>query len=239
MAATFLAGCASTGKVVNIHRNPKESFDNALSLYYSKKYQEAEDAFKGIMENFPVSPYSVEAQLMLGEVCYTTGRYEDAGSYYTNFVVFHPTHPRASYALFQKGMSHFKEVLSIDRDQTPTRKALFAFEDLIREYPDSPYQEKAVELISFLKKRLAEREFYVARFYYRSKNYTGAIARFRGLLREYPESGLSEKTLYYIGESYLKLGKEELAREAFNTLINNFPRSPFVEDARTRLNGLG
>ena len=147
--------------------------------------------------------------------------------------------PRAAYALFQKGMSHFKNILSIDRDQTSTNKALFAFEDLVVSYPDSPYREKADELISFLRKRLAEREFYVANFYYKKSNYDGALARFADLLRTYPDAGLTEKTLYYMGEAYRHMGERDMAEEAYSTLISNFPDSGYTDDARSRLDDMG
>jgi outer membrane protein assembly factor BamD len=233
----LLAGCGSANKQIETRRDPKELYDTAMKAFVDEKYDEAETTFKTLVEEYPVSPYSLEAQLMLGDVCFAQEKYDESGSYYTNFVALHPTHGRAAYALFQKGMSHFKDVLSVDRDQTSTRKALFAFEDLVASYPGSPYHEKAVELIAFLKKRLAEREFYIGRFYFKGKNYKGALARFRDVLSRFPEVGLTEQTLYYIGESYRRLGEDELAKDAFMTLITNYPDSPFVKDARAGLSG--
>jgi len=239
LAFAFLAGCAATGDDIKVHRSPKELYDRAVNLFFVGRYDEAEASFKKIMEDFPLSPHSVEAELMLGDLSYKREMYEDAASYYTNFAALHPSHPRAPYALFQKGMSHFKDILSIDRDQTATRKALFAFEDLVRSYPESPYREKAEGLMVFLRERLAARELYVAKFYYKNKNYTGALERFRNLLKDYPESSQTEESLFYMGESYLKIGEEDLAREAFSTLIDSFPDGPFSDDARKALNRLG
>ncbi|MDO8427238.1 MAG: outer membrane protein assembly factor BamD [Deltaproteobacteria bacterium] len=232
--AFTIAGCAGV-KDMQGKRDPKELYDKAMTHYLGQMYNEAESGFKTLMEEHPLSPYSVEAQLMLGDVCYASEKYEDASSYYTNFVALHPTHQKAPYALFQKGMSHFRDVLTIDRDQTSTRKALFAFEDLAAAYPGSAYHSKAKELIGFLKKRLAEREFYVARFYFKDKNYKGALARFRDILKNYPEAGFNDSALYYIGESYERLGEKNLANDAFSTLISNFPDSPYVKEVRTKL----
>lgn len=230
----MLAGCAAV-KEAQTTRDPKELYDKAMTAYLADKYDDAEKYFRALMEDHPLSPYSIDAQLLLGDVCYAQEKYDDAGSYYTNFVALHPSHPRASYALFQKGMSHFKDILTIDRDQTSTKKALFAFEDLVKAYPDSPYGDKARELVKFLKRRLADREFYIANFYYKGKNYKGALARFRDILKNYPDAGITDETLYYIGESYARLGEKKLASDAYSTLIANFPDSPFVNDARDRL----
>lgn len=198
-------------------------------------YDEAEAEFKGIMEDYPFDAHAADAVLMLADTYYAQDNYGDASAYYTTFYAFHPSHSKAPYALFQKGMSHLKEVLSIDRDQTSTRKALFAFEDLLTNYPESPYSDKARELIVFLKRRLAERELYVGGFYFKVKNYRGALLRFGSVLKDYPSSGLVDRALYYIGESYIMLGEKERARDAFSTLVTEFPKSPFADSAKDRL----
>lgn len=140
LVAATVAGCSSTVAEVQGNRDPKELYDTGVRAYLDQKYGDAEANFKALMENHPLSPYAIEAQLMLGDVCYSMEKYDDASSYYTNFVALHPAHSRAPYALFQKGMSYFKDMLSVDRDQTYTKKALFVFQDLIVAYPDSPYR---------------------------------------------------------------------------------------------------
>lgn len=231
----LLNGCGAATKELAGKKDPAELYDNGTRAYQAQRYEESERNLKALMEDFPLSKHSVEAQLKLGDVYYGMERYEDANSYYTNFAALHPRHPMADYALFQKGMCHFKDVLSVDRDQTSTRKAIFAFQDLITAHPGSPYAPKAKELIAFLRDRLAERELYVARFYYKDKNYKGALGRLRDLLKSYPESPLTATALYYIGESYTRLGEKKLAVDAYTTLIGNFPDSPYALDARKRL----
>lgn len=225
-----LSGCAGV-KDMSGRTNPAELYETGMKSYLDGRYVEAESAFRTLLDEHPISQYSLDAQLMLGDVCYEMEKFDDASSYYTSFVALHPVHPRAAYALFKKGMSHFKEVLTFDRDQTSTRKALYAFEDLIAVYPDSPYYSKSKDLITFLRRRLAERELYVAEFYYKSKNYKGALGRFRDILENYPDSGLGDKALYYVGLSYTKLGEAKLAVDTFSTLISEYPESPFAEGA--------
>lgn len=232
-----LSACSTVNSELQVSGSPGELYDTGMEAYVDYRYEEAERNFKGILEYHPLSPLALEAQLMLGDISFVTEKFDDASAYYTDFIAMHPTHPRAPYALFQKGMSHFRDVLTIDRDQTSTRKALFAFEDLLAGYPDSSYNETAKELVGFLKRRLADREFYIARFYFNGKNYKGALARFRDMLKNYPEVGLTDSALFYIGESYYELGETGLARETFTTLISDYPASPFVGDAKDRIKG--
>jgi len=226
----LLSGCAGTNKA-NEPVDPAKLYDTGVESYLGGRYEEAETSFKALLDEHPLSNYALDAQLMLADVCYDMEKYDDASSYYTNFVALHPVHPRAAYALFKKGMSHFKEVLTYDRDQTATRKALYAFEDLVAAYPDSPYYPKSKDMIKFLRRRLADREFYVAKFYYKDKNYKGALGRLREILENYSDTGIGDKALYYVGLSYSRLGETRLAVETFTTLISQYPESPFVEQA--------
>ena len=232
-SALLMSGCAS--RDISVNKDAASLYGSAVESYLSGRLDESEKGLKSIVEDYPLSQYATDAQLMMGDVSYAMENYEDAAAYYPSSVPLHPSHARAPSAQSQKGMSHFKDVLTLDRDQTATRKAMFAFDDLLSAYPDSPYSPKAKELVSFLKNRLAEREFYIANFYYKKKNYKGALGRLRDILTQYPEAGISDKALFYIGESYLKLGERELAQETFSALIANYPGSPFALEAKGKL----
>ena len=92
-------------------------------------------------------------------------------------------------------------------------------------------------MISFLRKRLAEREFYIGSFYFKDKNYKGALARFAVVLEKYPDCDLIDKTLYFIARSYEKLGEAALARETFQTLVTRYPESPYCRGLDDELKG--
>lgn len=230
-------GCAAHKAEVKSYRSAGEMYNDALKDYFKSRYEDAEKLLKNLMHQYPLSPNALDAEILLADVFYANEEYDEARAYYTDFVALHPANPRAPYALFQKGMCYFRNVLTLDRDQASTKKALFAFQDLIREYPDSPYRARAEKLEVFLKRRLAERELYIGRFYYKKKNFKGALTRFRVILKEYPKAGITDETLFYIGKSYVRLGEKNLARDAFTTLIKNYPESPFARSAGKSLDG--
>jgi len=232
---TVFTGCAATQEEISKNNDPASLYSEGAALYNDGDYNEAIDKLKKVMEGYPLSPFAVDAELLLSDAYYSGAQYSDAASYYANFISLHPKHPKAAYALFQKGMSYFREVSTIDRDQTSTQKALLSFNDMISMYPASIYLDKAKEMVVFLKRRLAEREFYIGNFYFKDKKYKGALARFAEILKKYPDTGLSDKVLYYIGKSYIELGEKDLAKDTFSTLIANFPDSSFALDAKSWL----
>lgn len=226
--AVFLGGCGKFNKVEVVDKTLKGRMTEGTLNYLEKKYEKSESIYLEIQRNHPLSGEAVEVQLKLADTYYAMERFDDAEAYYTDFVSLHPSHPMAPYGLFQKGMSNFRKVLSIDRDQVATKKALFAFGDLVREYPESEYGERSLELIEYLTERLAEREFYIGAYYYKGKNYKGALRRFKDILEDYSGTGLKAKTLYYVGLSYVGLGEKDLASEAFMTLQKSYPDSPYA-----------
>jgi outer membrane protein assembly factor BamD len=233
LAGVFLvlAGCAGQRGNTKGYRNAAEMYEDGVKMYHSVHYEDAEKVFGDLMERYPLSQYAIDGEIMLADVLYTDEKYEEARVYYTDFVALHPSHPKAAYAMFQKGMCFFRDILSADRDQTNTRKAIIAFEDLQANYPDSPYTKKAGELIAFLRNRLAERELYVGKFYMKKKKYKGALARFGVILKKYPRSTVVDEALYYIVKAYVKLGEEDRAQDVLATLRSEYPASPYTKAA--------
>lgn len=227
VAALALSSCSS-GKNLKAEMTAEKRYAIALDNFRDSDYVDAEVDFLAVIESFPLSPYAIESQLLLADTYFALEEYEEASSYYTTFVALHPGHKKAEYGLFQKGMSHFKNISTIDRDQRETRRSLFAFKDLLTFHPSSVYSNKAEELILFLDGRLAEREFYIGKFYFKDKKYHGALSRFRNILRDYSDSEVVDKTLYYITETYVSLGEWDLAKSTYASLLNEFPESPYI-----------
>lgn len=232
----FATSCASTKEVKSVMTAEKR-YEIGLNNYLDGDYLESETDFRAVIASYPLSPYAAKSQLLLADSLFAMEEFDEAGSYYTTFITLHPDSEDAEYALFQKGMSHLKNISTIERDQRETKKALFAFKDLLSFYGDSKYSLKAEEMTLFLNARLAEREFYVGRFYYKDENYHGALARFRNVLKDYSDTEIVDKTLFYIAESYIKLGEVELAKSTFLTLLNEFPSSPYISKVSRQARG--
>lgn len=230
----LFVGCATTTEG-NLKDNPEELIEDGIRAGQSGNYDKAVERLKGVIEDQPFTDYAIEAELLLADTYYSKGEFEDAASYYTNFITLHPGHKDASYALFRKGMSYFSEVLSIDRDQVTTKKAILAFEDLGVYYPESIYAAKSKEIIVFLEERLAGRELYVGRFYFKNGNYKAALNRLLNILKKHPEAAITDMVLYYAGRSYLEIGERDLALDMFETLVNSYPYSRYVNKARLYL----
>lgn len=216
-----------------------ELYKRGLSSYKRKQYSRAMEIFNELKASFPgEDPYYAWAELKVADCHFFKEEYEEAINQYEEFKKFHPFHEDIPYVVFQIGLSYFNQMKSADRDQTSTRKALSNFEFIIANYSPSIFSEKAREKVRICREKLAEKELYIAKYYYKRKKYEGAKSRLQTTVELYPGVEILDEVLAYLGRSYLKLGKNDAARRVFTDLVKSYPDSKFSSEARRRLNEL-
>ncbi len=214
-------------------------YRKGLERYKKRDYDRALEVFNELKGNFPgEDPYYTWAELKIADSYFFKKEYTEAIGHYEEFKKFHPFHGEIPYVVFQIGLSYFKQMKSIDRDQGATRKALSNFEFLIANYPPSVLTEKAREKVRICRERLAGQELYVAKFYYKKKRYQGAKARLQAVLKIYPEVTALDEVLFYLGKSHLELGEIDLARKVFTDLLGSYPEGEFSDEAKEELREL-
>jgi outer membrane protein assembly factor BamD len=179
---------------------PADLYRSGIEYYQDGKYKNAVSQFTRLREEYPLSQYTVLAEMGIADSYYSSGDYLMAEAFYREFMALRPTNENIPYAMFQLGMCNFKQMLGIDRDQEKTRTAAAAFESLIARFPSSKYSFMAEQRLRECRKRLGEHEFYVGRFYFRRGEYEAALRRFENIQQNYPNLGLDYKVSYYIHE---------------------------------------
>jgi outer membrane protein assembly factor BamD len=231
----LLLGCGGKG-VKTTAGDPEALYREGLVRFNKRDYSEALKKFQELKANFPDSPpYTVWAELKVGDCHFLKKEYVEAIAAYEEFKKIHPTHEEMPYVQYQIGMSHFKQKLSLDRDQTATKKALSSFEYLSANYPPSLFTEKAKEKIEICRKQLADHEFYVGNYYYKHKNYGAASYRFQQLLVNFPKMANEDEVLFLMGKSYLELDQGDKARKVLSRILDEYPQSSHSREARRLL----
>jgi outer membrane protein assembly factor BamD len=234
ITVSLLFGCGGKGKdLKKIEGDPETVYRQGLARFNKGDYSDALKKFEELKSSFPDSPpYTVWAELKVGDCHFLKKEYVEAIAAYEEFKKIHPSHEEIPYVQFQIGMSYFNQMLTLDRDQTPTKKALSSFEYLIAGYPPSLFTEKAREKVAVCKKRLADHEFYIGNFYYKHGRYEAAAWRFEGLLEKFPKVPGEDEAFYLLGKSYIELDQWKKAEGAFRKLITEYPKSPHTEEAK-------
>lgn len=179
-------------------KTARELAEEGVAAFADKDYGEAIESFEKLRDWYPFSKYALLAELKLGDAHYYRKEYEEAIFAYEEFESLHPKNEAIPYVIYQIGRCYFDRLYTIDRDQAVTQQALQAFERLISNHPDTSYAKDVESHIKTCNRNLAEHEFYVGMYYYKSKHYKAALERFKTVVRSYPDLGVHRKALQYI-----------------------------------------
>ncbi|NOY70463.1 MAG: outer membrane protein assembly factor BamD [Deltaproteobacteria bacterium] len=195
MALLLVAGgCAGNKK----EKTAVQLSTEGNRFFEDGNYGKAVKAYKRLKDWYPYSEYAKAAGLKIADAHFKMKEYDEAVSDYEEYEKLHPSDSHIPYVIYQTGRCHYDRLTSIDRDQTPARKAVSTFTRLISRFPDSSYAVKSRPMLEKCLKNMAGHEFTVGLFYFRARHYKAASQRFLNIVTDYPDSGYNEKALEYI-----------------------------------------
>ena len=165
----------------------QEIFEAANDAMSEKNYVRAVELYNKLRDNYPFSPYTVDAELSLADAYYLDEEYALASETYKDFESLHPRHEAIPYVLYQTGMSLMKQFHSIDRATTELEAAYEYFNRLCQTFPDSPYVKSAQENMIACRKLMAEHELYIADVFWHMKKYGPAWRRYDYIVNSFKD----------------------------------------------------
>jgi outer membrane protein assembly factor BamD len=212
-------------------------FERGTEELNDRDWFTAREYFRQLVDSYPQSPYRGDAKLGVGDTFIGEGTAEAyvlGINEYKEFLSYYPTHKRADYAQFKLGMAHFYQMRSAMRDQTETLEAIRELSTFVERFPNSALLEEAKLRLRDARDRLGEHELGVGVQYHRSKWYPGAIERLKGLLQKDPEFTGRDAALYYLADSFDKVGRPAEALPYYDRLLKEFEQSEFLARAKLR-----
>lgn len=192
----------------------------------NERYDEAIRRYQEVKNKFPYSKYASMAELAMADAYYKQESYAEAQVTYQTFKELHPRHEKIDYVTFRLAMSFYQQLPeTIDRDLSLTSSAITYFDELINHFPNSSYVKEAKEKKTDCLKKLAEKEQYIADFYYIRSKYDSALTRYEGLLNKYPDLGFDAIALSRAAISAVRIGELDRAKVLLGKLRTKFPGS--------------
>lgn len=213
LAMLLFSGCAWFFDSKADDKTAQELVNDGMEAFNSQRYRYAIESFDKLKNWYPFSKYAILAELKIADAHFYLGEYEAAIAAYESFENLHPRNEATPYVIFQRGLSYIEQMETVDRDQTAAKKAIEIFNRLKKAYPDSEYTAQADNYIRLSMKNMAGHEFYVGEYYFKSRHYKAAAVRFRTVVSNYPDVGLTQKALEYIARCETELAKEEASPE--------------------------
>jgi outer membrane protein assembly factor BamD len=213
-------------------------FERGSEALAKKKWLEAREYFRRLIDTYPRSQFRVDAKLGIGDSYLGEGRSDSlvlAANEFREFLTLAPLNERADYAQYKLAQSLVKQMLSAQRDQSATRDALRELDRFKQSYPNSKYKPEADKLHRQARDRLSDHEYQVGVFHYRNRMYGGAIARFLLVMEEDPNYTRKDGLLFYLAETYSRVLQPAPAKALYEQLIKEYPKSKFAKQAQKRL----
>jgi len=124
--ALGLAGCAKE-QDINAFVDPTvpadQTYNEALANLDAGNSAEAKKKFAKLDRQHPYSNYAKKAGVMSTYLAYRSAEYPEGIARGKRFVQLYPSNKEAPYALYLVGMSHFRQIKDVTRDQKNARSA--------------------------------------------------------------------------------------------------------------------
>jgi outer membrane protein assembly factor BamD len=223
-------GCSTVDKNTD---TAEGAFNVAAEFDKDERYEEAIRRYQEVKNKFPYSRFATLSELAIADAYFKQESFAEAQVAYQSFKDLHPKHAKIDYVTFQLGMSFFNQLPpTIDRDLTLSSSAIASFDEVISQFSASEFVAPAKEKKTAILKMLAEKEQYIAEFYFKNSQYDSALMRFEGLLQRYSGQGFDANALAKSAISAARLGEKDRARKHLSELQRKFPDSSELEMAK-------
>lgn len=214
-------------------------YNQGLANLEAGRMTEAARKFESIDRQHPYSETARKAMVMNAFANYRQGQYEEAINTGKRYVSLYPSTDDAAYAQYIVGLSYFRQIKDVTRDQKESRRAVEAMQELVDRWPESEYVDDARAKIRFARDQLAGKEMQIGRYYQERKEYIAAVKRFRNVVEAYSNTRHVEEALARLTETYYAMGLASEAQAAAAVLGHNYPESQWYKDSYALLQSGG
>jgi len=195
-----------------------------------------------LINTYPDSEYLAKAKLAIADSYYKEGgkaNMTQSIQAYKDFIVFFPFMTQeAAYAQLQVAMAHYRQMEKPDRDRTESRAAEDEFQTYLQKYPNDPLEGKAEQHLREVQEVLAEGDFRIGYYYFTKGDKKAAESRLRVVTSRYPLYSKADRALWMLGNIWEGTEKKEFAANYYAQIVRNYPLSPLVPDAKSRLQAM-
>lgn len=223
LLSLLVTSCAGT-KGFTLAKSKESDFNSCLALSKKKKHDEAIQCLEAYRSRHTGSAIAAEADLAIADSYFAQKDFIVAAEAYNIFTESYPYHARAPYAYFQAGLSYLKQApRTVDRDQNVLDDAMQNFMAVVNSYAGSPYAVDAKKYLDLVHLKTAKKNFYIGRFYFKTREFLAAIPRFETVITDYPKLGLDDKSFYYLIKALKKTEQSEMAARYFEIYKRYYP----------------
>ncbi|MEO8127189.1 MAG: outer membrane protein assembly factor BamD [Bryobacteraceae bacterium] len=221
----------------------KVLFDKAINDMERSRYEVARLTLQTLMNTYDTSEYLAKAKLAYADSWFREGGTHglaQAEAEYKDFILFYPTLEESAEAQEKVCMIHFRQMEKADRDMNHALRAEDECRNLLVQFPNSKFAPIAQQHLREIQEVIAEGEMRRGTFYHTKGSNPAAANRLQALTDQYPLYSNADEANMLLGDSYSKMGTRfrQKSGDAFARVVREYPLSPYVDDAKKRLQTL-
>ena len=203
---------------------PAQRYELGLRQMRRGYYTKALENFNRIRNYYRDDPISMKAELAIADVYFKKRDFEQSRLAYEDFSRLHPRHDDLDYVTFRIGMCLYQRAPKLaGRDQTATRQAVNVWAGFEARFPESSLYPEVSKLLGKGRNRLANREFFIAKYYAGEDAWLAVRRRLNSVLDRYPTTDKSDQVLTLLAQSYHRWGMIEEAKATRERLAAQYP----------------
>ncbi|MGA2039365.1 MAG: outer membrane protein assembly factor BamD [Bryobacteraceae bacterium] len=249
MCALLLApGCAKKKYENPITKDTQQPdkvlFDRAVDDIEHARFEQARLTLQTLMNTYDTSEYLAKAKLAVADSWYREGGSHglaQAEAEYKDFILFYPQLEEAAEAQEKVCKMQFQQMDKADRDPLHARRTEDECRQLLVQFPNSKFAPDAQQYLRTAQEVLADAEYRVGSFYYRSKgSFPAAANRLTALTDQFPLYSRADDALMIEADSYHRMGDrwEDQEAAAYSKIVRDYPLSPHVSEATSHLKAM-
>ena len=219
------SSCTKLASDFDSNSSIEEITKTAEQAHKKKDYTRAAEIYLKIDEFYPYTDSSRAALVKAIRFYHTGAQFNDLRATAKKYLELYPSDENSAFAKYMVAMSHFEQIIDVERDQGATRDSIKEFNELIRLYPKSKYSIKAEENILIATSQLAGQEVSVGKYYLNKNNPLSAIKRFNTVIHNYKNTPHYPEALFRTIEAYTMIGVYNKVKIYAKILNREFPNS--------------
>lgn len=252
VAVLFLSSCAKEFNAVYKSADAEYKYQYAKQCYASGKYINASTLLGELITVMKGTDNAEESLYMYAMSLYMSQDYESATEAFRRCYASYPKGKYTESAYFYAAESLYDSSPEPRLDQSPTMRAIKAYQDFLDIYPRTKRRAFAQSRMISLQDKLVMKEFYNARLYYNlgtyfgncltgGSNYEACIITAENALKDYPYMSMREdfavlimKSKYYLAVHSVEQKRQERFQNAEDEcygFLNEYPDSKERETA--------
>ena len=221
----------------------KVLFDKAIGDIEHGRYEIARLTLNTMINTYDTSEYLAKAKLAVADSWYREGGAHglaQAEAEYKDFILFYPQMEESAESQWKVCQIHFKQMEKADRDPTQAQRAEDECRQVLVQFPNSKYVDRAKQMLREVQEDLATKEFLAGTFYHSRQAFPAASARLSYVVNQYPLFSQADEALWELADSYTRLGDrwENQAADAYTRIVKDYPLSLHADDAAAKLKAM-